>query len=179
MLISCLTGGKVPTVRNCIQLPLGGLTRLEAPLPKTSVELANPAVAVCVPRASSFEDSDPPPRHTDGRAPRPDAPSTPRHAGGVRGYGHRPRAAPSDRHMTGDGLASHRDGRRRHSADTSGLGLSGNGGRACLSEPDLFGVGVPLPAEESDSAQWWAWCWIVGDADRPANSRPAESARTK
>jgi hypothetical protein len=141
MLILCLAVGKVPTVRNCIRLPLGGLTRLEAPLSKTSVELANPAFAGCVPSARSFEGSDPPSRRPDGRAPHPDAPSAAGHAGAGREYGRQPRAAPSDGHVAGDGLAPRHDGRRPHPVDAGGLGLSRDDGRGRLSGPDRWGAG--------------------------------------
>jgi hypothetical protein len=155
MLISCLAVGKVPTVRNCIQPPPGGLTRLEAPLPETSVELANPAFAACVPRARSFEDSGLPPRRRDDRGSYPDAPSAAGHAGGGREYGRQPRAAPSDRHVAGGGLAPRHDGRRRHPGHASGLGLSGNGSRGCRFEPDHWGHSViPGGTPEPGPAPW-------------------------
>lgn len=141
MLILCLAVGKVPTVRNCIRPSLGGLTRLEAPLPETSAELASPAFAACVPRARFFEGSDPPSRRPDVRAPHPDAPSAAGHAGAGREYGRQPRAAPGDGQVVGDGLARRHYGRRRHSVDGGGLGLSGNGGRGRRSGPDRGGQG--------------------------------------
>jgi hypothetical protein len=141
MLILCLAVGKVPTVRNCIRPSLGGLTRLEAPLPKTSAELASPAFAACVPSARFFEGSDPPSRRPDVRAPRPDAPSAAGHAGAGREYGRQPRAAPSDGQVVGDGLARRHNGCRPHPVDGDGLGLSGDGGRGRLFGPDRGGAG--------------------------------------
>ena len=121
MLILCLAVGKVPTVRNCIRPSLGGLTRLEAPLPETSAELVSPAFAACVPSARFFEGSDPPSRRPAGRAPHPDAPSAAGHAGAGREYSRQPRAAPSDGQVAGGGLARRQNGRRPHPVDGDGL----------------------------------------------------------